>query len=108
MCCCLHVCTLQVLISLHQWDNSELDNKKTRVNGIELKYVMLLVLDCTSAFIYLFYLLAVLKVLFYVHVCYKIIHFTREFGQSDYHRFENFPLSYNWEKIGQYVTINTE
>ena len=64
ICCCLHVFTLQVLISLHQWDNSEMDNKKTRVNGIALKYVMLLVLDCTLAFIYLFYLLAVLKVLF--------------------------------------------
>ena len=66
LCCCLHVCSMypSVLISLHQWDNSELDNKKTRVNGIALKYVMLLVLDCTSAFIYLFYLLAVLKVLF--------------------------------------------
>ena len=38
--------------------------KKTSVNRIALKCVMLLVLDCTLAFIYLFYLLAVLKVLF--------------------------------------------
>ena len=57
MCCCLHMYPAPMR-------QQYIGYKKTRVNGIALKCVMLLVLDCTLAFIYLFYLLAVLKVLF--------------------------------------------